>query len=230
LRLLPSGAASWQFVYRLRGAGRSGTPKTVTLGAWPAIDVRKAAAEARRLGGEVAAGRDPRADIREAKRRERAVVALALDDYGDWVEGRQLRAAKLMMSLLRRGLSHLLQRDLRDLDRVVLIDAIERIERSGRAGAARDFRKHLRTFLNRQLSLGVIAIDSLAGYRMPATTKNDVIEAEEHGKALDEDEIAALLAGCVGDRRTFRRPCEARPHHRPSAGGTSRDALGLGRP
>jgi integrase len=200
LRLLPSGAASWQFVYRLRGVGRSGTQKTVTLGAWPAIDVRNAAAEARRLGGEVAAGRDPRADIREAKRRERAIVALALDDYGQWVEGRQLRAAKLMMSLLRRGLSHLLQRDLKDLDRVVLIDAVERIERSGRVGAARDFRKHLRTFLNRQLSLGVIAIDPLAGYRMPATTKNDVIEAEEHGKALDEEEIVALwrAASAIG--------------------------------
>ena len=132
LRLLPSGAASWQFVYRLRGAGRSGTQKTVTLGSWPGIDVRKAAEEARRLAGEVAAGRDPRAEIRAAKRRERAVVALALDDYGEWVEGRQLRAAKLMMSLLRRGLSHLLQRDLAELDRVLLIDAIERIKRSGR--------------------------------------------------------------------------------------------------
>ncbi len=97
-----------------------------------------------------------------------------------------------MMSALRRGLSHLLQRDLAELDRVVLIDAIERIERSGRAGAARDFRKHLRTFINRQLSLGVIAIDPLAGYRLPAPTKDDVIEAEEHGKSLDEAEILAV--------------------------------------
>ena len=81
LRLLPSGAASWQFVYRLRGAGRRGTQKTITLGAWPTIDARKAAEEARRLAGEVAGGRDPRVDIRETKRRERAVVAAALDDY-----------------------------------------------------------------------------------------------------------------------------------------------------
>jgi integrase len=200
LRLLPSGAASWQFVYRLRGAGRSGTQKTVTLGSWPGIDVRKAAEEARCLAGEVAAGRDPRADIRDAKRRERAVVALALDDYGEWVEGRQLRAAKQMMSLLRRGLSHLLQRDLAELDRVVLIDAIERIKRSGRPGAARDFRKHLRTFINRQLSLGVISVDPLAGYRIPAATKNDVIEAEEHGKSLNEDEILGVwrAASAIG--------------------------------
>jgi integrase len=192
LRLLPTGVASWQFVYRLRGAGRAGTQKTVTLGSWPAIDVRHAAEEAKRLAGEVAARRDPRADINEAKRRKRAIVVTALDDYEAWIKGRQLLATGQTMSALRRGLSHLLQRDLAQLDRVALIDAIERIERSGRPGAAREFRKHLRTFLNRQLSQGRIAIDPLAGYRMPAATKEDTLAAEEHGKALTEAEIAAL--------------------------------------
>ncbi len=107
-----------------------------------------------------------------------------------------------MMSALRRGLGHLLQRDLAELDRVILIDAIERIERSGRAGAARDFRKHLRTFINRQLSLGVIAVDPLAGYRLPAPTKEDTLEAEEHGKSLNESEILAVwrAAGAIGGR------------------------------
>ena len=182
LRLLPSGKASWQFVYRVNGLGRAGTPKTVTIGAWPAVDVEKARREARALAGKVAERGDPRADIREKKRRERAVVAAALDDYEKWTESRRLRKVPTMMSALRRGLSHLMQRDLADLDRVALIDAIERIERSGKIGAARDFRKHLRTFLNRQLSLGVISVDPLAGYRMPAATKDDVIEAEEHGQ------------------------------------------------
>ena len=101
----------------------------------------------------------PARDIRETKRRERAVLGSALDDYEAWTTSRRLRKVPTMMSALRRGLSHLLQRDLAELDRVVLIDAIERIERSGKIGAARDFRKHLRTFLNRQLSLGVITID-----------------------------------------------------------------------
>ena len=198
LRLLPSGSSAWHFVYRLRGAGRLGTQKTVTLGAWPSLDVRKAAEEARRLAGEVAAGRDPRGEIRETKRRERAVLRSALDDYEAWTASRRLRKVPTMMSALRRGLSHLLHRDLAELDRVALIDAIERIERSGKIGAARDFRKHLRTFLNRQLSLGVITIDPLAGYRLPAATKDDVIEAEEHGQALNEPEIAALWRAASG--------------------------------
>ena len=91
-----------------------------------------------------------------------------------------------------------MQRDLKDLDRATLIDAIERIERRRRPGAAKDFRKHLRSFLNRQLSLGVIIVDPLAGYRLPAATKDDVIEAEERGKALSEDEIVALWRAANG--------------------------------
>ena len=203
LRLLPSGAASWQFVYRLRGAGRSGTQKTVTLGSWPGIDVRKAAEEARRLAGEVAAGRDPRAEIRAAKRRERAVVALALDDYRSLGRGSPVAGGQADdVFALAPGAepSPAARSCTRELDRVLLIDAIERIKRSGRPGAARDFRKHLRTFINRQLSLGVISVDPLAGYRMPAATKNDVIEAEEHGKSLNEAEIVSVwrAAGAVG--------------------------------
>jgi integrase len=192
LRLLPSGSASWQFVYRVKGAGRREPQRTVTIGAWPAISVKTATEEARRLAGEVASGRDPRAQIREAKRRERAVVSVALDEYEAWIAGRRLRKVQTMMSSLRRGLEHLLRRDLAELDRTTLIDAVERIERTGRIGAARDFRKHLRSFVNRQLSLGVIAVDPLAGYRMPAATKDDILEAEERGKALDEHEILAI--------------------------------------
>jgi integrase len=192
LRLLPTSAASWQFVYRLRGLGRAGTQKTVTLGQWPAIDARKAVGEARRLAGEVAAGRDPRAEIREAKRRERAITGAALDDYESWAVSRRLTKVPEMLSSLRRGLGHLAARDLKDLDRVTLIDAVERIERSGRVGAARAFRKYLRTFLNRQLSLGAILIDPLAGYRAAAATKEDTLEAEEHGKSLSEGEILAV--------------------------------------
>ena len=126
------------------------------------------------------------------------MVVAALDDYEAWIKGRQLRATGQTMSALRRGLGNLLQRDLAQLDRVALIDAIERIERSGKPGAAREFRKHLRTFLNRQLSQGRIIIDPLAGYRMPAATKEDTLAAEEHGKALTETEIAVLWRAATG--------------------------------
>jgi hypothetical protein len=153
-RLLPTGHATWQYVYRVKGLGRTGTQKTVTIGPWSDIDAKGAEAEAKKHAGKVAGGGDPRADIRENKRRERAILGTALDEYEEWIKSRGLRKVDTMMSALRRGLGRFLRRDLADVTRQDLIDAIERIERDGRPGAARDFRKHLRSFLNRQLSLG----------------------------------------------------------------------------
>jgi hypothetical protein len=85
LRLQLTGSASWHFIYRAKGAGRGKSPITITIGPWPTIGVKTATEEARRLAGEVASGRDPRAQMREAKRRERAVVTVALDDYEAWI-------------------------------------------------------------------------------------------------------------------------------------------------
>jgi integrase len=192
LRLLPTGAASWQYVYRMRGLGRAGTQRTVTLGPWPAVTCTKAIAEARTLAGKVAGGNDPRAEIREAKQRERVVLSSSLDDYEVWLTSRRLMRVAPMLSSLRRGLAHLLSYDIKNLDRTTLIDAIERIERSGRPGAAREFRQRLRSFVNRQLSLGAIIVDPLAGYRAPAASKQDTLEAEANGRALNEDEIHAV--------------------------------------
>jgi integrase len=192
LRLLPTGAASWQYVYRMRGLGRAGTQRTVTIGSWPAVTCMKAIAEARTLAGKVASGNDPRAEIREAKQRERTILAAALDDYEVWLTSRRLMRVPPMLSSLRRGLVHLLSHEIKNLDRTTLIDAIERIERSGRPGAAREFRQRLRSFVNRQLALGAIAIDPLPGYRAPAASKQDALEAEANGRALNEDEIHAV--------------------------------------
>src|SRR5208282_1780397 len=105
LRLLRTGAASWQFVYRVRGIGRTGSQKTVTIGPWSdKLNAETAANEAKRLAGEVASGKDPRAAIREEKRKERAVVSAALDDYKEWIEGRRLRKTSTMISALKSGL------------------------------------------------------------------------------------------------------------------------------
>ena len=195
-RALPAAPAHrgglWQFVYRIRGLGRAGRQRTVTIGAWPAIDAAQArprkrgASPARWRAGAIPA---PRSSRRNAASGRSSARRSTITSNGSRP---RLKGGQGDDVALRRGLSHLLQRDLKDLDRVSLIDAIERIERAGRPGAARDLRKHLRTFLNRQLSLGVIAIDPLAGYRAAAATKEDTLEAEEHGMALSEDEIVAI--------------------------------------
>ncbi len=147
-----------------------------------AVTVDQARIEARKLSGRVAAGADPRAEIVESARRDKAVLAVALDDYEKWISARKLAKVDTMMSALRRGLSHLLQKDLAELDRRTLVDAIERIEKAGKPGAARDFRKHLSAFLERQASIGVVTANALAGYRMATPTRDDRAEAEEAGR------------------------------------------------
>jgi integrase len=52
--------------------------------------------------------------------------------------------------------------------------------------------------LSQALSLGVITVDPLAGYRLLSATKDDAIEAEDHGKALNEGEILAVWRATDG--------------------------------
>ena len=52
--------------------------------------------------------------------------------------------------------------------------------------------------MSQALSLGVITVDPLAGYRLPSATKDDAIEAEDHGKALNEGEILAVWRAADG--------------------------------
>ena len=86
LVLQPSGAKSWAVRYRV-----DGTPKKLTLGSYPAVDLATARKRAQEAIGEVAGGVDPSARkmaAREARRAEQstvdrveAVVALFVERY-----------------------------------------------------------------------------------------------------------------------------------------------------
>lgn len=144
------------------------------------------------LAGKVAGGEDPRAQIKDQARRERAVLSAALDEYEAWINNRRLVKARDTLSSLRRGLAHLAKRDLADLDRRALVHAIEAVERDGRPGAARDLRKNMMTFLERQVTLGVIPANPLAGFRMPAKTRDEKAAQEAAGRALTEGEVRSI--------------------------------------
>jgi integrase len=192
LRLLPSGTAVWQVIHRLPGRDRRAAPVTVTIGKWPEVDVKTAMRKAKGAVGEIAGGVDPHARKREEQRRERAVIGKAIEEYKEYLRDRGVEKWQTAESTLRRNLDHLKHRDLADVNRVEFADVIDGLERQGKPGAAEDFRKHLRTFLNRQLNLGVLKVDPMAGYRRARDTKADKIEAEEHGRALSGAEIRAV--------------------------------------
>ena len=192
LLLRSTSIASWRFLYRKRGLGRAGHQRTVTLGRWPAVSCAAAIAEARRLGGEVASGKDPRAVIKAARLKLRTILSASIDDYEQWLTSRRITRVSETISSLRRGLAHLLHRDINDVERRAWIDAIERLQRNGLPGAAGALRRRMNAFFNRQLSLGTIPANPLAGYSAAASSKADAVEAEEHGMALNADQIFAV--------------------------------------
>lgn len=222
LRLLPSGAASWQFAYRVRGGGRAQPQRTVTLGKYPTVSVASARAAAKDLAGQIAAGHDPRSEIKAAALQQQARVSDAIDDYEKWItEDRKLLKAADMLGSLRRGLHPFLKRNLADLTRQAFVDRIEAIARGdlgeaasspskggrgskarkGGPGAARDFRKFLHTFLERAVSRGLLNANVMAGHRMPSATKADRIKAEEAARLMTEAELIAVwrAAGEIGN-------------------------------
>src|SRR5262245_57651491 len=81
LRCLPGGAKTWVYVYRASGGGRKGSSQTLRLGSWPTLSVDAARKAARVQAGMVAHGRDPAAERREQRRRVKATLRVALDDY-----------------------------------------------------------------------------------------------------------------------------------------------------
>ena len=134
LRCLPSGAKTWIFAYRSAGGGRRANSQRLRLGSWPEVSLDIARRSARGHAGAVAHGRDPAADRREERRRDKATLRLALNTYEHSLMQRRLVNVKTAMSSLRRGLSGLLGRDVKTLTRSDYVDAISYIEDERAAG------------------------------------------------------------------------------------------------
>ena len=192
LRCLPSGAKTWIFAYRSADGGRRANSQRLRLGSWPEVSVDIARKSARGHAGAVAHGRDPAADRREERRRDKATLRLALSTYEHSLKQRRLVNVKTTMSSLRRGLSGLLGRDVKTLTRSDYVDAISDIEDGGRLGAAQDLRKHCRTFAEWCVGRGLADHNVLAGLRRPRQTRAERLEAEERGRALSDAEIGQI--------------------------------------
>src|SRR5262245_62170767 len=72
LRCLAGGGKTWVYVYRPAGGGRRSSSQTLKLGSWPNVSVEAARKAARTHAGTVAGGRDPAAERREERRKQKA--------------------------------------------------------------------------------------------------------------------------------------------------------------
>jgi integrase len=192
LRLRPGGAASWIYLYRPKGSSRAERSRKVKLGRWPVVTLDAARTAAQATAGEVAKDRDPAADLRDERNRERRLVSRALDDYERSLERRKIVKAKPVMSTLCRGLAPFAAREIGALTRKDLIEQIEALENAGKPGAATDLRSHARAWLEWAVSRGLVQFNVLAGLRRPRSSRAERLGDENKGKALGDGEIVAL--------------------------------------
>jgi integrase len=80
------------------------------------------------------------------------------------------------------------------LTRVNFIERIEALESAGKPGAASDLRKHSRSLLEWSVSRGLIPFNPLAGLRRPRPSRAERLEDEGKGRALSDEEVAAIWA------------------------------------
>ena len=189
LRCYAGGVRTWIYRYRAAGVGRRVASQTVTLGSWPKVSAETARRAALTQAGAVAGGRDPAAERREERRREKATLQVALDDYERSLMQRRIVNVKTIMSALRRGLPKLMANDVRTITRADYVTAIAAIERDGRMGAAEDLRKHCRTFAEWCVARGLADYNPLAGLRRPRLTRAERLEVTERGRALSDSEF-----------------------------------------
>ena len=201
LRLFPSGATSWVYVFRPKGAKRGTPSSTLTIGSWPAIGITDARAAARIHAGKIALGGDPAAELREKRLQPRRLLAYALDEFEANLKRRRIVNTKSAMSALRRGLAPWMAREVETLSRAMIVDRIEALEALGKPGAAIELRRASRTFLEWCLTKGLVANNVLAGLRRPKVSRAERLDdAERKGRALNDAEIRAVwvAAGTLG--------------------------------
>lgn len=187
-------AKSYIVTYRPVGAGRSANAKRVKLGSPETIAT---ATEARRLArallGRVAAGGDPAAERQTEKRRSKSRIADLLIRYDADLERRGYTQRSFTLSMLRRRLVRHLEKDIGELKGIDYAAIIEKLEGDGLRGAADGFRARCRAFLSWCVSdAKVLESNPLFGMRKRRHTRADRLAKTQHGRALSDDEIAAL--------------------------------------
>ena len=105
LRVRASGARTWIFQYRL-DTSRNAAPSRLKIGAPPAMMLEAARKAAQALVVRMAAtGADPVAERREAKRKSKSTLAVALDSYDRDLKERAYVNRATVLAVLRGGFS-----------------------------------------------------------------------------------------------------------------------------
>jgi integrase len=203
VRVAPNGAKTFSFVYRPRGGGKH---RRVTLGAWPVDPAARADAleklrrRALALQAQVAAGRDPvqeekDAQAKERERRPRArTVAWMAEEYvrreakpnvATW------RAAEA--ALAKHWLPVIGDVPIAEVTRQQLYDVLDALVAERRLGAAGQARKFITRLFNWGLERGYLD-------RTPLPLRHKGLSGRNRpgrARALGDDELTAVWLGAA---------------------------------
>lgn len=216
VRCFPSGRKVYILMYRVVGGGRGATRKRVTIGDVNKLSVDDARKRALQLNGQIAAGADPRAKVRDDKRRSAAMLEPALAAYESHLIKHSIKNRAQCISSLKRGLlQHLGNIDLQTIDRRSVVELVEKMEAKGRrkvaaAGyasgkadrivggpaAASQLRAYAHAFFSWSANQGLIPTNPIGGWRRQRQSKAERIK--QSGRAISDQEIKAVWAACGG--------------------------------
>lgn len=195
VRCYPTGLKKFILQYRANGGGRNAQQRRITLGVAGSVRLSDARAAAQKHLGEIAMGRDPQAERKEAVRADATRLDVLLDTYEKHLAARKVVNRKTIMSLLRRELLGPLGKVYADnIRRRDVAERVEKLEADGWPGTAQDLRSKATTFFGWAVNRDLIYANPLAGWRRERTTRAQM--KAPRGRALGSDEIRAVWVAC----------------------------------
>jgi integrase len=187
-----SGRRSWAVRYRAKGL-----PRKLTIGRYPEIGLKVARRLAIQALGRVAAGADPAAEKRDARRAAReaaraerdeveAVISRFIDRYAkvntrSWGETERLLRKHLVPAWGGRPLPEIGKRDVHAL--------LDGIMDEGKPGLANRVHGVARKMCGWAVERGIINISPFAGVRSPAVQRS-------RDRVLDDGELRSIWKAC----------------------------------
>jgi integrase len=180
----PSGAMSWALRYRFHGK-----PAKLTIGPWPAIDLKSARALAQKAHVEIAEGGDPCAAKREKKAEaqlpQAVTVKAALADFIRLYAKGQTRSWQETERILGEFSKSWEGRPMASISRGDVHKVLDEIMARGAPIMANQAFAHFRAACTWAVSRGIIDASPCAGIAMPA-------KAQSRDRVLSDGELAAV--------------------------------------
>ena len=193
VRVTASGAKSYLAQYALAGAKRR-----IPLGSCGAISLAAAREATKAILGDVAKGRDPAAERKEAGLKAKR-EALTLDGLIEqWaalhLSGKRANYSAAAVSALRRTFARRLEAPAADLDRAAAVRALDDLAKNGKVQMAASTARYGGALYGWAKRRGIVAVNPFEGVPIAPLTRRD--------RVLSDEEIR-LIWGATEEPGTF---------------------------